>query len=128
MTYDGALVMPSSYAVMNEEEMCYVEGGLSWDQAAKIGTGILAVIGACNTIVTAFQNAIKFGKWIKGIAQSTFVKGIATKVSAAIGRIVTWISSHLGVIAGVVGAMVGFAGGYYLGSEVAKKVFSRYGR
>ena len=26
MTYDGALVMPSSYAVMNEEEMTYVEG------------------------------------------------------------------------------------------------------
>lgn len=26
MTYDGALVMPSSYAVMNEEEMIYVEG------------------------------------------------------------------------------------------------------
>lgn len=27
MCYDGALVMPSSYAVMNEEEMTYVEGG-----------------------------------------------------------------------------------------------------
>lgn len=27
MTYDGMLVMPSSYAVMNEEEMIYVEGG-----------------------------------------------------------------------------------------------------
>ena len=27
MCYDGTLVMPSSYAVMNEEEMTYVEGG-----------------------------------------------------------------------------------------------------
>ena len=27
MCYEGALVMPSSYAVMNEEEMTYVEGG-----------------------------------------------------------------------------------------------------
>lgn len=27
MTYDGMLVMPSSYAVMDEEEMTYVEGG-----------------------------------------------------------------------------------------------------
>lgn len=26
MCYDGALVMPSSYAVMSEEEMIYVEG------------------------------------------------------------------------------------------------------
>ena len=29
MCYDGALVMPSSYVVMNEEEMTYVEGGVS---------------------------------------------------------------------------------------------------
>lgn len=29
MCYNGALVMPSSYAVMNEEEMTYVEGGVS---------------------------------------------------------------------------------------------------
>lgn len=29
MCYDGALVMPSSYAVMDEEEMMYVEGGES---------------------------------------------------------------------------------------------------
>lgn len=35
MCYEGALAMPSSYAVMNEEEMTYVEGGVSakirWD-------------------------------------------------------------------------------------------------
>ena len=29
MCYEGALVMPSSYAVMNEEEMTYVEGGMT---------------------------------------------------------------------------------------------------
>lgn len=27
MCYDGALVMPSSYALMSEDEMTYVEGG-----------------------------------------------------------------------------------------------------
>ena len=27
MSYDGTLVLPSSYAVMDEEEMSYVEGG-----------------------------------------------------------------------------------------------------
>ena len=27
MCYDGALVLPSSYAVMDEEEMTYLEGG-----------------------------------------------------------------------------------------------------
>lgn len=30
MCYEGALIMPSSYAVMNEEEMIYVEGGFSY--------------------------------------------------------------------------------------------------
>ena len=29
MCYDGALVMPSNYAVMNEDEMTYVDGGVS---------------------------------------------------------------------------------------------------
>ena len=29
MCYDGALVMPNNYAVVNEEEMTYVEGGFS---------------------------------------------------------------------------------------------------
>lgn len=27
MCYDGTLVMPSSYAMMGEDEMSYVEGG-----------------------------------------------------------------------------------------------------
>ena len=27
LCYDGALVLPSSYAVMDEEEMTYTEGG-----------------------------------------------------------------------------------------------------
>ena len=31
--YDGALVMPSNYAVMDEEEMTYVEGGFYLKQA-----------------------------------------------------------------------------------------------
>ena len=29
MCYDGALVMPSNYAVMDEEEMMYLEGGVA---------------------------------------------------------------------------------------------------
>lgn len=52
------------------------------------------------------------------------MKRIAAKVSAAIGKIVTWISAHAGVIAAV--ALIGFGGGYYLGKTVASKVYSRY--
>ena len=34
MCYDGVLVMPSNYAVMDEEEMTYVEGGIDIPRAA----------------------------------------------------------------------------------------------
>ncbi len=47
--YVGALVMPNSYVVMDEEEILYVEGGMSVHRAAKyinIGvTAILVVVG-----------------------------------------------------------------------------------
>ena len=52
MTYDGALVMPSSYAVMNEEEMTYTEGG-KFISKSKCIEG-LAVIGMSpSTYITA---------------------------------------------------------------------------
>lgn len=41
--YDGALVMPSSYAVMNEEEMTYVEGG--WYIPRGVAAAAIDVIG-----------------------------------------------------------------------------------
>ena len=49
MTYDGALVMPSSYAVMQEDEMTYVEGGGSATvkgTAKQIRTRLTTIIGA----------------------------------------------------------------------------------
>ncbi|MGN0351591.1 MAG: hypothetical protein ACI4ES_08055 [Roseburia sp.] len=42
MCYEGALVMPSSYAVMDEEEMTYVEGGIGVEAVLAI---ILSVAG-----------------------------------------------------------------------------------
>ncbi len=36
MTSDGMLVMPSSYAVMNEEEMTYMDGGDKYKSAFKV--------------------------------------------------------------------------------------------
>ena len=39
MTYGGALVMPSNYAAMSEEEMTYVEGG-----------GTPKVVASANTV------------------------------------------------------------------------------
>ena len=45
MSYDGTLVMPSSYAVMDEEEMTYVEGGvnLPYSFAMRSKTNCMAI-------------------------------------------------------------------------------------
>lgn len=45
MCYDGALVMPSHYAVMDEDEMMYVEGGISY---SKTSTGYKIILSAKN--------------------------------------------------------------------------------
>ena len=48
MCYEGALVMPSSYVVMNEDEMTYVEGGGTATvrgTAKNIRSRLTAVIG-----------------------------------------------------------------------------------
>ena len=125
MCYDGTLVMPSSYALMDEDEMSYIEGGgLTWDQVKSVGVGILAVCGAVNTIMQLFNNAVKYGAAIKGVTEAAFIQGVATKVSAAIGRITTWISAHLGALAAALGALLGFAGGYALGQHIAKRVYN----
>ena len=46
MCYDGALVMPSSYAVMDNDEMTYVEGGATYRGKAALNelTNMAAVV------------------------------------------------------------------------------------
>lgn len=46
MCYDGALVMPSNYAVINEEEMTYVDGGIAVSTVCTIIGTAIAVSGA----------------------------------------------------------------------------------
>ena len=56
MCYDGALVMPKNFAVVNEEEMTYVDGGyyLNADKCNKIAAvacAIGGVTGAAKDVV-----------------------------------------------------------------------------
>ena len=53
MCYDGALVLPSSYAVMDEEEMCYTEGGRVVTINRKtIRSAFAMVVGAVSTCIS----------------------------------------------------------------------------
>lgn len=49
MNYDGALVMPSSYVLMDEEEMTYTEGGKTTSYTGKLS----AIKTRLNTVKTA---------------------------------------------------------------------------
>lgn len=62
MCYDGALVMPSSYAVMNEEEMTYVDGGNGWWNADWFIAGAIDVLISVIPAIAAINELCKVGK------------------------------------------------------------------
>lgn len=95
MCYDGALVMPSSYAVMDEEEMMYVEGGLKLNTYA---TGVvldIVIAALCSTVTGGFTAFFKslasrygkekatlhFGKMAAKYARKYFAACVATALS-----------------------------------------------
>lgn len=92
MCYDGALVMPSSYAVMDEEEMTYVEGG-------KTYTAHFGSIGAAR-------------KYYRNVGGRLQIFGMATGftstvLSGMLGVVGGWAGGIIGAIAGSVGNVSG---------------------
>lgn len=98
MCYDGALVMPSSYAVMDEEEMCYVEGGgigKHWyNSTGFVGTTldvafICITTGASLYSMAAIKKLIKANrkKMVKRIEQALYKYIGSAVVTAASGAI-----------------------------------------
>lgn len=97
MCYDGALVMPSSYALMDEEEMTYVEGGVT-------GVRSFSTVGSA---YSAYSSAGSQLHWLAlGLGISVAVTG-------------TGIGGLVGNIPGaVIGAVIGAVGGIVAGSIV----------
>lgn len=95
MCYDGALVMPSSYAVMDEDEMTYVEGGFAipnWLVAGIINLAIDAfVVGGARKAASFFAGqAKKYGAKATGLCFSRtlrnklIAKGVASGIAAGV--------------------------------------------
>ena len=105
MCYDGALVMPSSYAVMDAEEMTYVEGGGVYISHSKLVT-----IMSC--LAVAYQTAPE-------MVAAGMIK-VCTAISKVVGKFTSWVGRIFG---GLVGSFVGWAIGAYCGWELAKSVF-----
>ena len=98
MCYDGALVMPSSYAVMNEEEMTYVEGGMkAWQKAA-----IIAGVGAAGVglVVALSYGQIWIGAKIMKVAIGAYVHQLGAKAVATV------VAGSLGISVGICTAAV----------------------
>lgn len=102
MTYDGALVMPSSYAVMDEEEMTYVEGGGTGQKVAfyAVQLGVNAVVNAAfgGGTITAVGTIIKaWGKQkVKQVIKEALRKWVTARVANALAG-------------GVIGTIINFA-------------------
>ena len=100
MCYDGALVLPSSYAVMDEEEMSYVEGG-ALSKVDKALIGICAASAITLTVALVYGQlalAAKILRWS--------VKKVARKAGAA--AVVGCITATLGISGTAVWAVVNF--------------------
>ena len=113
MCYNGALVMPSNYAVVNDNEMEYVEGGgttyLKIGKNSFVAGALAALAGwGSKAMMTAALNAI-------GISIAASIElgtaGAGTLLAGAF--ILTW--------SGVVTTLVGFAVTYGVNCVKGKK-------
>ncbi len=107
MCYDGALVMPSNYAVMSEDEMMYVDGGANvatWIVGAAIDVGLTA-LGVWNTSAIG---------WLMGKGLSKLCGNISKKVGGKLlGKVLkstvlqtslgSYITSKLGMFGTALG-------------------------
>lgn len=88
MCYDGAIVMPSSYAEMNEEEMLYLEGGIG---ATVKWWGIRVALNSTET------NAVAVGSSIYNYALGVAI-GIPSAVAGVlVGALATFRGAKLTV-------------------------------
>ena len=110
MCYDGTLVMPSSYAVMDEEEMCYVEGGGSINTNTLAGA-IDVGCALCGIYASAIGELL--GRGIIALVKSTW-KSCSKKVAILLGTTVCNAIGRgiakLNTVAGIMFSCLSFGG------------------
>lgn len=90
MCYEGALVMPSSYAVMSEDEMTYMDGGSV--SVATVCTIITTTIAVCGASYASGQ----------AVGQRLYYAGITTRKKWAKYK---WYARGAALSFGVVGGI-----------------------
>lgn len=111
MCYDGALVMPSSYAVMSEDEMTYVQGG----SINTLKNNLYGLYGIIENYVCKWASGATVGRilakagmsWAQIGAMAGSYWKLAGKVVAIISSVTKWLGAHafiVGVVGGVAAA------------------------
>ena len=132
MCYDGALVMPSSYAVMDNDEMFYVDGGVkrsvNWiaypvDLACTlIGLNMSAIMGCAGAAIAkmavkkwASLSAHKCIQNLIGAAGVSILTGAINRLSKnnIVVSLVTRCTSLGGIIGVIVDMNDGVINGYF---------------
>jgi len=101
MCYNGNLVMPSNYVVVNADEMEYIDGGAltTWQKAL--------VIGACVAATATLTVALVYGQFALAAKIMGFtIKKVVEKAGAA--AVVGCITATLGISGGAVWAAINF--------------------
>lgn len=99
MYYDGTLVMPSNYTMMDEDEMSYVEGGLTlptYATGVALDLAIAALVSTVTGGATAFFKGLmsKYGAKKAGLHFGTMASTYAAKYfSAAVATAVCGIAT-----------------------------------
>ena len=121
MCYDGVLIMPSSYAVMNDDEMTYVEGGFY----IKYSTIRAVVLASC-------LNPI--GATLVGIGCYKLAGLITAKAAILGGKIGSLGGPVVSAISAAVSAVIGAGAALTIAHAVIQKkgigvdlVYSRWG-
>ncbi len=110
MTYDGTLVMPSSYAVMEEDEMMYLEGG-AWT-VQTLGKSLKNLYYKYSFA----SQALRAGGITIGTIFS-MTRGVLAITTAKIGAILGSLAAANWVVAAVITLVGGTAVGI-MGSKV----------
>lgn len=98
LCYEGGLVMPSSYAMMDEDEMAYVEGGAAFS-AQRLANNLYTL----------------YNYWGALGLTASMVYCIGFCAYATIVARFSWVGTRLGAIGGFVGAVIGAVVGAAVG-------------
>ena len=89
MCYDGALVMPSRYAVMDSDEMTYVEGGGIGEHWFNKKNFVIMTIDVAVAVATGVSGALSAARaksiWNSCVLRDRITRAAAAKLSGYIG-------------------------------------------